>query len=74
MAKDGNLKVKAKETVNSAEKVIKEGKSHPVEELNKRLRPNYLKVNEERYTVGGERYSDKKIPSCEGCTSNNIVP
>ncbi len=39
----------AKETVNSAEKVIKEGKSQPVvEELNKRLRANYLKVNEEK--------------------------
>ncbi len=38
----------AKETVNSAERVIKEGKSQPVEELNKRLRANYLKVNEER--------------------------
>ncbi len=39
----------AKETVNSAERVIKEGKSQPVvEELNKRLRTNYLKVNEER--------------------------
>ncbi len=35
-------------TVNSAEKVIKEGKSQPVKELNKRLRANYLKVNEER--------------------------
>ena len=38
----------AKETVNSAERVIKEGKSQPVEELNKRLRANYLKVNEEK--------------------------
>ncbi len=46
--KENYLSRPKKETV-SAEKVIKERKSQPVvEELNKRLRANYLKVNEER--------------------------